>query len=282
MERRVEERPQSFGSDWTSDKLQILRAYLDAYTTAMKNQPFTLIYVDAFAGSGAIEIRDDEEGSRLLAGSPVQAVQVDDKPFDQLVFVEVNERKSDSLRRTLAALDAADRATIMTDDANSYLPKFCADLGPYDRAVVFLDPFGAQVDWSTVAALAATEKCDTWILFSIGVIRRSLARRGDPSSADRNRLTRVFGSESWRELQHPPVQPSMFDDADAVETDRGVDGLIALYRRQLEEVFADVAPGSRPLLNSKNVRLYEFMFAAANRAGAPIAVRIANHLLTRL
>ena len=50
MERRVEERPQSFGSDWTSDKLQILRAYLDAYTTAMKNQPFTLIYVDAFAG----------------------------------------------------------------------------------------------------------------------------------------------------------------------------------------------------------------------------------------
>ena len=57
---------------------------------------------------------------------------------------------------------------------------------------------------------------------------------------------------------------------------------LSLYRRQLEEVFADVAPGSRPLLNSKNVRLYEFMFAAANRAGAPIAVRIANHLLTRL
>ena len=44
-----------FGGPWTAQKLDILRAYLDAYTTALKKQPgeFTLIYVDGFAGAGS-------------------------------------------------------------------------------------------------------------------------------------------------------------------------------------------------------------------------------------
>ena len=43
-----------FGRSWTQNKLQILRGYLEAYTTALKKQNFTLIYVDAFAGTGYI------------------------------------------------------------------------------------------------------------------------------------------------------------------------------------------------------------------------------------
>ena len=42
----------SFGGPWTEKKLEILRRYLDAYTTALKNQRFTLYYVDGFAGAG--------------------------------------------------------------------------------------------------------------------------------------------------------------------------------------------------------------------------------------
>ena len=36
----------SFGGQWTIDKLNILKSYLDAYTTALKNQPFKIMYVD--------------------------------------------------------------------------------------------------------------------------------------------------------------------------------------------------------------------------------------------
>ena len=39
----------SFGGAWTRQKLEILRRYLDTYTTALKEQPFGLIYVGAFA-----------------------------------------------------------------------------------------------------------------------------------------------------------------------------------------------------------------------------------------
>ena len=45
----------SFGGEWTQEKLDILHRYLDAYTTALKDQNFRLIYVDAFAGEGYYE-----------------------------------------------------------------------------------------------------------------------------------------------------------------------------------------------------------------------------------
>ena len=47
-----------FGGPWTQQKLNILEHYLDAYTTALKNQPFRLVYIDAFAGTGRIELQD--------------------------------------------------------------------------------------------------------------------------------------------------------------------------------------------------------------------------------
>ena len=88
MSRRVAEPTQRFGGDWTAEKLLISSAYLDAYTTALKSQRFRLIYVDAFAGSGSIVAHDDEDRRRLLEGSPLVALAVEDRPFDQLIFVE--------------------------------------------------------------------------------------------------------------------------------------------------------------------------------------------------
>ncbi|MBK9067339.1 MAG: hypothetical protein IPL76_10730 [Gemmatimonadetes bacterium] len=40
-----------FGGDWTARKLHAVQRYLNAYTTALRRQPFTLLYVDAFAGT---------------------------------------------------------------------------------------------------------------------------------------------------------------------------------------------------------------------------------------
>jgi len=51
MEGRMK-KAQSFGGDWTEDKLDRLTAYLSAYMTAMKKQPFNKVYVDAFASTG--------------------------------------------------------------------------------------------------------------------------------------------------------------------------------------------------------------------------------------
>ena len=54
-----------FGGPWTIEKLDILEAYLDRYTTALKGQAFDLIYIDAFAGTGQVELHVEDRDYRL-------------------------------------------------------------------------------------------------------------------------------------------------------------------------------------------------------------------------
>jgi hypothetical protein len=49
---------QRFGSAHTEKKLQLVTHYLKRFTTALKNQAFAKIYVDAFAGTGAWQSKD--------------------------------------------------------------------------------------------------------------------------------------------------------------------------------------------------------------------------------
>lgn len=44
-----------FGGSWSDAKLAALASYLKSYTQALKNKPFKLAYVDAFAGAGLKE-----------------------------------------------------------------------------------------------------------------------------------------------------------------------------------------------------------------------------------
>ena len=44
-----------FGGRWTRQKLDILERYLDAYTTVLKYRHFSLVYIDAFAGTGFLD-----------------------------------------------------------------------------------------------------------------------------------------------------------------------------------------------------------------------------------
>ena len=48
---------QSFGSDWTEDKLGRVGEYLERYNVALKNQLFSREYIDAFAGTGYREVQ---------------------------------------------------------------------------------------------------------------------------------------------------------------------------------------------------------------------------------
>lgn len=285
MSHSVSERPQRFGGEWTGSKLKILQAYLETYTTLMKNQGFTLHYVDAFAGSGSVRVADDADGSDFLNGSVQIALDIDNRPFDHLLFVDIDARNVDSLQELIRNRNEQRRAEARRGNANDILPQFLNDMGRFDRAVVFLDPFGAQVDWRpTVQSIARSEKCDTWILFPSGYIRRFLIpRRGTVrSDADREELVRVFGDDPTAELQRPVSQPSFFDPPGEVETEAGTAAIVAAYQRRLGREFAEVAQVSRTLRNSNNAPIYEFIFAAANPRGAGKAVEIANHILTRL
>lgn len=75
---------------WSADKLAALEAYLAFYNTALKNQPFERVYIDAFAGAPRSKVRgsdvppeptpflDEEEAlearTEFITGSPVRAL----------------------------------------------------------------------------------------------------------------------------------------------------------------------------------------------------------------
>jgi hypothetical protein len=88
---------QSFGGPDTEDKLARLRAYLPAFTTALKRQGFVLIYIDAFAGSG--KRTEELPALPLLGGNNAEPQTVDvpgsarlaintRPPFHRLVLIE--------------------------------------------------------------------------------------------------------------------------------------------------------------------------------------------------
>ena len=65
--------------------------------------------------------------------------------------------------------------------------------------------------------------------------------------------------------------------------DRGVDGLLDIYKGNLTSVFGDrFLKNSRRLKNSTGSPLFEFLFCVGHTKGIRPATRIANHILDHM
>ena len=280
----------SFGGSWTRKKLEILRLYLNAYTTILKNQTFRLVYVDAFAGEGvwsssvdpAYTTEDYGEFYQVHEGSPKIALSIQNKPFDTFVFIEKDPNRCKKLEKLSSEFPDRD-IEIKNGDANSEIDTFCRSMGTYDRAVVFLDPFATQVSWNTVSNLAHTKKVDCWILFPLSAIARMMPVSAEPTEVMSEHLDRIFGERSFwhKEVYHEQAQQNMFDDAPVNVRTRGSKQIAACYRNRLDDTFEMIATTPRTFYNSKLSPLFELYFAASNPTGAPKAVEIADHILKK-
>lgn len=177
-----------FGGDWTIEKLERVRKYLKAYTTIFnanpKAQKLHTIYVDAFAGTGyrtskpihAEEISFpegvEEDNQAFLKGSARIALEVE-PPFKEYIFIERDPDYVHELTR-LRAEFASQRGkiTIISQDANTYLLDWIEETNwRTSRAVVFLDPYGMEVEWPVCRLLGVQRQliCGSsslWVLQS--------------------------------------------------------------------------------------------------------------------
>jgi three-Cys-motif partner protein len=260
--------------------------YLDAFAgTGFRTSP---VGEDRAEGSLFEDALADPDTDALKKGSAYVALRTE-PPFGRYIFVDRKPAHAESLsalRREFP--DLADRIFVRSADANAFLQEWCrrADWDK-NRAVVFLDPYGMQVDWSTIEAIAATEAIDLWILFPLGqAVNRLLMRNEIPSGGQAHRLTRFFGTEDWKQAFYEETsdQPNMFDffgEETSFAKSTNFDAIGRFFVERLEQVFAGVSKNPLPLHNSKGVPLYLLCFAAANPRGAAPALRIANHLLRR-
>jgi three-Cys-motif partner protein len=287
-----------FGGDWTTDKLERVRKYLCAYTTIFTRNPkaqyFTTIYVDAFAGTGHrvdperpkpaggfFKAEADPETEAYKSGSARIALEVQ-PPFDQFVFIERDAARAAELEQLVAQFaPKRDAVQIVPGEANEFLLKWCAktDWGRH-RAVVFLDPYGMQVDWQTLEALAKTKAIDLWLLFPLGVaVNRLLTRNAPPPTAWADALTRIFGTPEWQPAFYPKhVEATLFGVVSVRRKDVNWDKIGKFFVARLKTTFCNVASNPLPLRNSTNTPIYLLCFAAGNPRGAPTAVTIAQHV----
>ena len=274
-----------WGGDWTKQKLDILEHYLNAYTTALRRRHFSLIYVDAFAGTGEVQIRtDNQDYAELVAGSPKRALSVRDKQFDRLVFVDKSRLACQKLRN-LKAQHSGRWISIEQSDANSYLKRI--ELSFHWRGVLFIDPFATELQWSTLEYIAKLERLDTWILFPTMAVQRVLKSQYIEGSYPPNlatALNRVFGSDIWRSIYRRSPQRNFFEDEPKMmERSVGVRDLLQTYKRGLERLFGDrLLDKSKTLSSPNSGPLFEFFFCVGHPSGIRVAKRIAGHLLRDL
>ena len=78
-------------------------------------------------------------------------------------------------------------------EANEYLKNLCQKSWKTRRALVFLDPYGMQVEWETIKSIAKTQAIDLWILFPLGTVNRLLKNDGEIRPSLQARLYSSFG-----------------------------------------------------------------------------------------
>jgi len=254
------------------------------------------IYVDAFAGTGYREPATDAcaaqlpiaeldtEGRAFLKGSARIALEVD-PPFGRYLFVEANPSHAaalEELKREFTHLN--NRMEIVPGDANAYLQKWCSTTDWRDhRAVVFLDPCGTQVEWSTVRCLAETESVDLWYLFPLSAVTRLMPRAGKPPAGWVERLNHIYGTDSWQSEFYPDKPTTtLFGDIQTGYREADLDAIMQFTLGRLRSVFPAVAPNPLVLRNDRNNSpLFLLCFAAASRKESTqqAALRIASHIL---
>ncbi len=283
----------SFGGSWTEEKLSLLEQYLIQYLKIFHANPkakyFHTWYVDAFAGTGSIATKGDEAvlmvDGKIVApsieGSAAVALR-QDPGFNSYLFIEKSARRVKQLLKLAEPFQEHGRhVEVVTGDANEEL---CAWVKRTDwrtsRAVVFLDPYGMQVDWETIVALGATKAIDLWILFPISAVNRLLTREEPPPADWATALTRSFGTNTWQEEFYKAHHVSnLFEEYDALEKEASFPAISRFFLERMATAFHAVSPQAKVLCNSTGSPLFLLCFAAANERGAKPAIKIAQYLL---
>ena len=292
---------QSFGGPWTERKLKCLRDYLNAYRTIFTGNPkaryFRTWYVDAFAGTGSrataatdntpaplLDIYEDKdantEAQEYQDGSAKIALGLP-SPFDNYLFIEKSRKRVSELQSVIRSdfSQLFDRCQFRTGDANTEIKEWCAARDwSKERAVVFLDPYGMQVEWSTVETLAATKGVDLWYLFP--GIARLLRRDGNIDEKWKARLDILLGTDGWRmRFFQPYRRTDLFGETEGIERTATEEAIQSFILERLATCFGKKVAKGLILRNSKSSTLYFLCFAASNERGARPALNIANSIL---
>ena len=293
---------QPFGDKHTVQKLETVQRYLQAYVTALKFQRFKLLYVDACAGSGSSVPKGTLEGAgstqatleglgspvvdtdEIIVGSAIRALAVD-PPFQRYLLNDVKQSNVKALQKAIGGNFAhlADRVELTRLDANEMLQQLCTSQNWKEtRAVVFLDPFGLQINYETLELLGQTKAVDLWYLVPVFAMYRQVSGDGQINPDGGPRVDAALGTSVWRDVAVIEEQSLDLFDQPQLRSKRAVD--IAWFEKVAKERLG-AAFGGRVLeetlpLGRNGTQEFSLMFAWANPSeNAKLAAKLAKAVL---
>ncbi|PHZ85897.1 three-Cys-motif partner protein TcmP [Paremcibacter congregatus] len=274
-----------YGGDWTEIKITLLKSYMTAYTRALSGKNhFDLVYIDAFAGTGerVASVEDPmnltQNGKIKYDGSVKVALNMIPQ-FQELYFIEKDQAKIENLQK-IKQENQNRNITILKGDANYHVKKTCQNIKwNRKRGLLFLDPYGMEVEFETLKAIAATKRIDVCYLFPLaGVFRQAAGKISNIEPYKEGVLTKVLGTNDWKNLYKPSRQTSLFDSEISLERERGADVFDNMIYSRLNEVFSYVS--SPVKLPKKGVPFFSFYYAISNPS--PAAIALAKRIITHI
>ncbi len=165
---------------WTEIKLEIIRQYAQAYSTILSAQHrprLFHLYIDAFAGAGRYVSR---QTGLLVPGSLAIALETD-PPFREYHFIDLDEVKVTRLENIARARP---EVTVHHGDCTRVLVEHVLPQVRYEqyrRGLCILDPYGLNLDWTTVQAVGEMRSVEVFLNFpTMDMNRNALVR--DPNT----------------------------------------------------------------------------------------------------
>lgn len=248
---------------WTRGKLDILRRYLDAFTTASKSTS-ERIYIDTFAGDP--NNRDRLTGD-TIEGSARIALSINNPPFTHIRLFE-KENKARKLESTLCKDFPGRNLKVYGGDCNVRLPEALSELKEINRTptFAFVDPNGKEAKWSTLEALAhfrpaRLTKTELFLLFAAPMFMRLLRVDGTPvRPQDTEEITALFGMEGWQAIYNARLK-------ELIEPGQARDEYLNLMRWRLETTLGYKWTHPLEVRNESGHIIYFMIFATDHEAG---------------
>ena len=252
--------------DWAKEKLGILQRFVSMFTTSMRQSPWAALnYIDLEAGPGKNRVKESDD---VFLGSPLIALTTK-YAFDNYFFVEKNQENFESLERRVRSSHLHDRIELYNDDCNAVIRNIVGKIDEIETRsshekwqclnLVFIDPQGLEIHWSTIKELATKTRSDVVINFSTSTITRTI--RDLSNSPKETAIDEFFGTRKWRQVYELLNNPR---EGAAVRR-----SLLDFYCDRLSALsYTTTGPtGEHIILNSKNRQLYTLICASKNTLG---------------
>lgn len=259
--------PMSEVGEWTLDKHERLRKYVDAAHGARRKFAGRTTYIDLYCGPGRSRIRETQ---KVVDGSPLiawEAAGLSKDQFSEFLLADTKSEFLEAARKRLA--DRGAKVRTFPGEAHAVVDQVLAALDPKGLHLALLDPYNlGALPFELIKKLFAAKRMDVIVHVSAGDLARNLPlyMRSDGAG----QLDRF--APGWREHVDLRRSPELVRHA-----------IFEYWRTLIKGLGATANDCVEVVENSKHADLYWLVFVARHKLAHKLWAAIANVTLqTRL